>query len=286
LIDLHTHTNESDGTYSPEQLMEAAKKIGLEAIAITDHDTFAGYDAALPFARRIGIDLICGIELSTRLTIEPGRSRSVHMLGYFPDGGPSTEFRRWLGGIQDARRDRNARLARNLQKLGVDVRLEEAQALGRSLTGRLHFARVMLRKGFVRNLQDAFDRYLDESAPGYVSWNEPSVAEGARRIREGGGISSVAHAVRLGFRDLNEEREMIRRMVEDGLAGIEVYHSDHGPQEVKRYLGMARHYGLAVTGGSDFHGDAKPELKLGTGYDGRLSVPRQVLDDLRVLVRS
>jgi 3',5'-nucleoside bisphosphate phosphatase len=275
LIDLHSHTTESDGTSTPEQLIETAIASGLEALAITDHDTFSGYDAAMAPARDAGFELVCGIELSTKL-----QSRTVHLLAYFVGRPPSPEFREWLGRMQASRRDRNRRLAARLQALGLDITLEEVEARGRNMTGRPHFARVMVEKGHVASIQDAFDEYLDESAKGYVDREEPTLAEGIQRVISGGGIPSIAHPIRLprAGEDMNALTSEMRDM---GLQAIEAYHSDHRPSDVALYLGLAERYGLAVTGGSDFHGEVRPAVRLGSGVDGNLSVPYEVLDRLR-----
>ncbi|MGE5570526.1 MAG: PHP domain-containing protein [Rhodospirillales bacterium] len=281
MIDLHTHTHESDGTSSPEELIQAAVDLKLEALGIADHDTFAGYDEAVPLAQAVGLDLVCGIELSTKLRSRQGtRGKSVHILGYFLDAPPAPAFRNWLATLQRSRRDRNARLAERLRSLGIEVTLEEVEQLGRSLAGRPHFAQIMVRKGYVKSIHEAFEVYLGESARAYVEREEPSVAEGIQRILEGGGLPSLAHPVRLS-RDGATVEKMIAEMRDAGLRAIEVYHSDHGPREVQQYLAIARRYDLAITGGTDFHGDNKPGISLGTGINGNVSVPRSVLDDLR-----
>lgn len=281
MIDLHTHTDESDGTLTPEQLVRAAAEMGLEALGISDHDTFAGHDRAAPAARAAGLELICGIELSTKLRRpHSAHGKAVHVLGYFIEGVPTTEFRVWLGGIQHSRRDRNTRLAARLQSLGIAVTMQEVERRGRSLAGRPHFARLMLEKGYVSSVQEAFDRYLGESAEAYVEREEPSLAEGLRRIRDAGGLSSVAHPVRLARYPAAIEG-LIGEMHSLGLRAIEAYHPDHSPRDVGQFLDLARRFGLAVTGGTDFHGDNKPEISLGTGIGGNVAVPRAVLDRLR-----
>jgi len=274
LIDLHTHTDESDGTYTPAQLIAEAAALGLEALGITDHDTLAGYDSALPLAREAGVDLVCGIELSTKL-----RGRSVHLLGYFLEAPPSQAFRDWLREQQLSRRDRNARLADKLRSMGIQVSLTEVEARGKSLAGRPHFAQVMVEKGYVRDTREAFDDYLDESAKGYVDRKEPTFAEGVQKIVEGGGLPSLPHPVRVP-RNGEDFEELIGEMLDAGLRAIEAYHSDHQPQDERLFLGQAERYGLAVTGGSDFHGAIKPHIRLGTGA-GNLCVPRAILDQLR-----
>jgi len=272
LIDLHSHTNESDGTFSPAQLIEEAARCGVDILAITDHDTFAGYDQALPLAAGAGIDLICGIELSTKF-----HGHSVHLLGYFLDGKGPAEFRTWVRDMQASRRDRNVRLAARLRELGFDIRLEEAEALGHGMTGRPHFARIMLEKGYVRDLRQAFDDYLDESAIGYVSRSEPTIAEGIDRIRTSGGIASLAHPIRVH----GDVPALMPELCSAGLNAIEAYHTDHGPEDTLLYLELAAKYGLLVTGGSDFHGEVKPGVQLGSGCSGNLHIPGDLVQNLR-----
>jgi len=282
LVDLHVHTTESDGTVSPACLVADAVRMGLEAVGVCDHDTFSGYEAALPAAQAAGLDLVRGIELSTRMpVVDKPRGRSVHVLGYFLTTPPSAEFQEWLKGIQEGRRDRNRRLAAKLQSLGLKVTLKDAEALGRNLTGRPHFARVLLQKGYVPSLQAAFDMYLDESAKGYVDRDEPTVLEGVRRIRDAGGLPVLAHPVRVLRRKPDALEPFIEQLMNEGLAGIEVWHSEHSPKDVESFLGIAHRLGLGMTGGSDFHGEAKPGVHLGTGVNCNLAIPLEVLDRLR-----
>jgi 3',5'-nucleoside bisphosphate phosphatase len=279
VIDLHSHTNESDGTFTPEELVDLAMERGIEALAISDHDTFAGFDQALPVARSRGLDLVCGIELSTRV---PGtKVRTVHLLGYFLHRPPPAEFREWLGELIAGRRDRNQRLIASLHQQGIDIELGEVEKLGRTLTGRPHFARLLIQKGYVRSFDEAFRRYLGELAPSYVERYAPYVKAAIQRVVEAGGLPVLAHPVRLGFRDTEAEEKFIVELRDAGLRGIEVFHSDQGPREVERYAGIARKYNLAVSGGSDFHGEVKPQISLGTGYDGNLNIPKSVLESLR-----
>ena len=273
MIDLHSHTYESDGTSSPAQLIAEAQRVGVSILGITDHDTFAGHDAAAEFAPAAGIDLVCGIELSTKL-----HGRSVHLLGYFldPNGGMDA-FRDWVLEQQASRRERNARLVARLRELGIDLTLEEAEARGRGMTGRPHFAQIMVEKGYVSNFRQAFDDYLDESAKGYVYRREPQFAEGVERIRKAGGIASLAHPVRVH----GDIPALMPELCDAGLSAIEAYHSDHSPADTELYLDLARRYGLLVTGGSDFHGDVKPDVRLGTGCDGNLRIPPDLLERLQ-----
>jgi predicted metal-dependent phosphoesterase TrpH len=273
LIDLHSHTNESDGSLSPVELIAEAARAGVRVLGITDHDTFAGYEQAVVPARDASIDLLCGIELSTKLS-----GQSVHLLGYFPQAGAGlSEFRDWVLELQASRRDRNVRLVARLRELGFDITLEEAEARGRGMTGRPHFAQIMVEKGYVANFRQAFDDYLDESAKGYVFRREPALAEAIQRIRDAGGISSLAHPVRVH----GDLPSLLPGLCDAGLNAIEAYHSDHGPDETRFFVALARKHGLLVTGGSDFHGAVKPSVRLGTGHHGNLHVPPDVVDSLR-----
>jgi predicted metal-dependent phosphoesterase TrpH len=276
MIDLHSHTTASDGTYSPAQLVEEARRTGVRTLGITDHDTFSGYDQALPLAHQAGLDLICGIELSTKL-----HGHSVHLLGYFLSPLLNADglgvFRRWIGDLQASRRERNVRLIARLRELGLDITLEEVQARGGEMTGRPHFAQVLIQKGYVSTVQQAFDEYLDESAKGYVTRREPAFAEAVKYIRDAGGIASLAHPIRLR----EDVAAALPELRAAGLNAIEVYHSDHSAAQTALYRQLAEQHGLLVTGGSDFHGAVKPEIHLGTGRGGNLRIPDDLVDRLR-----
>ncbi len=275
LIDLHSHTYFSDGTSSPEELIADAVSAKLEALSITDHDTFEGYEAAVPIAESAGVRLIRGIELSTRYN-----GTSVHLLGYFIEREPAQEFISWLFQMQQTRRDRNQKLIDKLREYGIEMTLEEVERKGRSLTGRPHFARVMVEKGYVPDMETAFREYLDESARAYVERQDPQLSQAIERLRQAGGVPSIAHPVRIFRNDYAKVEALIREMIPHGLMAVEAYHSDHKAGDVAHYLELASRYGLAVTGGSDFHGGNKPRIRLGTGYGGNLCIPCQVLKDL------
>ena len=272
MIDLHSHTNESDGSCSPAQLVEEAVRAGVTSLGVTDHDTFAGYDQAVPIAAGAGLDLVCGIELSTKL-----HGRSVHLLGYFLKSDGLAGFREWVLEQQASRHERNLRLAARLRDLGFDVTLEEAEARGRGMTGRPHFAQIMVEKGYVANIREAFDQYLDESAKGYVYRREPQFAEGVERIRNADGIASLAHPIRVD----GDVPALMPELRDAGLNAIEAYHSDHDEKATALYLALAKKYGMLVTGGSDYHGLVKPGVLLGTGYGGNLHIPDDLLETLR-----
>jgi 3',5'-nucleoside bisphosphate phosphatase len=273
MIDLHSHTTASDGTFSPAQLVDEARRTGLRILGITDHDTFSGYDQALPVARQAGLELVCGIELSTKL-----HGHSVHLLGYFLAGDNDlVDFRDWLRDLQASRRERNIRLVARLRELGLDITLEEVQARGGGMTGRPHFAQVLVEKGYATNQQQAFENYLDESAKGYVTRREPEFPEAVQHIRGAGGIASLAHPIRLR----EDVGAILPELCSAGLNAIEAYHSDHSPAQMELYLRLAAQHGLLVTGGSDFHGAVKPEIHLGTGRGGNLRVPDDLVNKLR-----
>jgi len=276
LIDLHSHTNESDGTCSPAELIQEAVRAGVTVLGITDHDTFRGVDQAAPLAREAGVELVCGIELSTKL-----HGHSVHLLGYFLGDNGLKTFRSWVLEMQASRRERNVRLAARLRELGFKITLEEAESRGRGMTGRPHFAQLMVEKGYVASLRQAFDEYLDESAKGYVHRIEPQFAEGVARIREAGGIASLAHPVRVRA----DIPTILPELCDAGLNALEAYHSDHTGRDTQQYLKLAARYGLMVTGGSDFHGAVKPGVLLGTGFNGNLRIPTDLFDQLRERVR-
>lgn len=278
MIDLHSHTDRSDGTFTPAELIAEAVRVGLSGLAITDHDTFAGYDAAAACAAGAGLGLICCIELSTRY-----QGTSVHLLGYFPITPPSKELRAWLDLILEGRRDRNKRLIAKLQSLGIDITLAEVETVGRTLTARPHFARVLVDKGYAKDIQDAFDKYLDESARGFVQRQEVPMEDALERILASGGVPSLAHPVRVAKNNWEKLAEYVEDLAGLGLRAIEVYHSDHSPESTSYYELLAERFNLGMTGGSDFHGANKPQISLGTGKRNNLQVPDQLFENLKTL---
>ena len=280
-IDLHSHTTASDGSLTPAELAALAKNSDLAALGITDHDTLDGYQQALPIARELGLELVEGIELNSRLTI-PGNasSISVHMLGYFPTQPPLPGFVAWLAGEREDRMKRNRKLVDSLRASGVAITLEEVVARGRNLAGRVHFAAILVEKGYARNFEDAFRRYLGESAPTYVQRHSLTTEQVIQKIREGGGIPTVAHPVRLRL-GREDERVVIARLKTAGLLALEIYHSDHSPELQAHYRQLAEELDLIPTGGSDFHGRPKPNVALGTGLNGNVRVPFAFLERMR-----
>ena len=257
MVDLHAHTDRSDGTLSPRRLVDLARGIKLSALAITDHDTIAGYDDVADYASEIGFDLICGIELSTKLDGE-----SVHILGYFFSGADQA-FRDYVTGLKESRRDRNRRLVERLNQLGLEIELAEAEALGAEQTGRPHFARLLVKKGYVAGYREAFDQYLDDEAPGFVDRDEPSIEQSLEAIAASGGVSSWAHPWHFFVRTGKDPGETFSELQDLGLDAVEAHHRDHGERETKILKTAATDLGLAVTGGSDYHGPTPGGADLG-----------------------
>jgi 3',5'-nucleoside bisphosphate phosphatase len=280
-IDLHSHTNASDGTLTPAELIALAKHIGLAALSITDHDTFAGYEAALAIAKSASLDLVRGIELNSRLLVEGSvQPRFVHMLVYFPTREPSVEFHGWLAEQRTERRERNEKLVQALRDRGVEITLAEVEARGRSLAGRPHFARLLVEKGYVSNFEEAFRQYLGEEAPSYVERDSKTTEEVIELALKGGGIPVVAHPIRIGLARAIEH-EVLVRLKKAGLVGLEVCHSDHPPALQAYYRLLADELQLLPTGGSDFHGTVKLDVDLGSGRNGNVRAPQEFLEGLR-----
>lgn len=255
MIDLHSHTYYSDGTFSPEELLDLAARIELRALAITDHDTLSGYDHAASLPRPQTLELLCGIEITCRL-----ETKAAHLLGYFLKSAPNGTFRAWLDERQEQRRDRNRRLVRKLQECGLEIELEEVEALGRSMTGRPHFARILVQKGYATDIEDAFQRFIGEEARAFVFHEAPTLEQAITRVDSAGGIASLAHPLRL---NLSDEKSFFTSLASAGMHSLEAFHTDHNQATTQRYLEFAKDLNMKVTGGSDFHGAVKPRVQLG-----------------------
>jgi len=297
MIDLHTHTTASDGSVPPPDLVRLALQHRLEALAITDHDTLEGCDEAAPVATSLGVDLIVGIELSTRLEpelvdlIRPWlggrRLPSIHLLGYFLASDPPASFREWIVGHQESRRKRNVELVEKLRGFGFEITLAEVSKLGGKLTGRPHFAEFLLRKGYVKNRQEAFDLYLADTAQAAVEREEPGLLESIGVLRQSSGMPVLAHPVRLPVGDHPDAlRALLEALRSAGLQGLEVWHSEHSPAQQELYEDLARSFALEATGGSDFHGSHKPAIELGSGINGNIAIPKAQLDSMRAAARQ
>ena len=276
MIDLHTHSTASDGKLSPAELMRHAKALGIEVIALTDHDTLSGLEEAAEEATRIGVEFIPGVEISAENN--PG---TLHMLGYFIDPS-NTQLVQTLAWLRGGRDDRNHLILSKLAELGCPLDWDEVEALaGGESMGRPHIATAMVNRGYVATFNEAFERYLGKGAAAYTDRDKMTPEVAIERIRSAGGLPVLAHPQTLSLTD-HELSDLLRRLVSFGLAGIEVYYYSHSHEETERYLSLAGEYGLAVTGGSDFHGPGMIETCLGTGK-GNMNIPKTVADDLREL---
>ena len=243
MIDLHLHTTASDGTDTPAELVRACRGAGITTMAVTDHDTTAALPDAAREAERAGIGFVPGIEITAAR-----QGRDVHVLGYFIDPG-SPALKAFLAAQLEDRIRRARAVGRRLAALGVGIDMEALieRNSGRPVL-RPHFARALVDAGYVAEEEEAFDRYIGEGKPAYVARRGATPAEVVAIIREAGGISSMAHP------GVTDQDALIPEFAAAGLDALEAYHTDHAADDTARYLALARHLGLAVTGGSDFHG--------------------------------
>lgn len=263
-VDLHTHTTASDGTLSPSQLFDKAAELGIDVLAVTDHDSTAGYQALRAIRdRHPDVELIPGIEVSAE------GEWPCHLLGYFvspeADGFQEelAQYRRW-------RQSRMAAMVRKLNALGVVVEMERVLAIAAGGTvGRPHLADAMIEKGYVKTRQQAFDRFLKRDGPAFVPGDGPRAPECIQLIRSAGGIPVLAHPSYYTSPDL------LQKLVGAGLMGIEVYYPEHSRSLIQRYLDLAKTYQLVATGGSDFHGP-----RTGRPSMGSVAVPETVIQNL------
>ncbi|MCI1280410.1 MAG: PHP domain-containing protein [Nitrospira sp.] len=273
-IDLHLHTTHSDGSCSTREVMTFAKQAGVTALAITDHDIVAGIAEATAIGTELGIEVVPGVEISSRL----GESE-LHILGYFLNWTDPILAQR-LSSLRDSRHTRNPKIVQRLNELGIPITYEEVRALaGTESVGRPHIARLLMEKKFVTSAKEAFDRYLANGRPAFVDRELPLPAQAVQWIREAGGVPVLAHPtwVRTSADGL---RTLVRDLKVTGLGGIEVHYSTHTPSQTTEYLELAKQCDLVVTGGSDFHGVTKPDIEVGIGR-GQLKVSEKLLDPLR-----
>jgi hypothetical protein len=272
-VDLHSHSTASDGTFAPADVVRLAHEAGLVGLALTDHDTVAGLGEAAEAAAALGMTFVPGIEISAVPPVENG---TLHILGYRvdPSNAVLQEMTRQL---IDARDNRNPRIIAALQGLGIDVTMEEAVAqAGGGVLGRPHIAALMVRKGVVKTIKQAFDEYLGQGGKAYFDKERLSPRDAVARIHQAGGLAVLAHPVQLRTTNDAQLLTVLKDLVDLGLDGVEVLHSDHGPDEVEKYDRFAGRYNLLKTGGSDFHGTNKKDINLGVA--GGRRVPREWMD--------
>ena len=280
-VDLHAHTTASDGDQSPTQLVALAKEAGLTAIAITDHDTTDGVAEALEAGQRLGVEVIAGIELSAEIEAVPGEKRGqCHILGLGIDPNNPVLLSR-LHDIQENRGNRNARMVDKLNSLdelksrNIHITLEEVEAIaGGDIIARPHFARVLIQKGLVGSVQEAFDEYLAESAKGNVPKEKVTAEEAIHLIHAAGGVAILAHPNNCKRGTCEATEAYILQLRDMGLDGIEARYNLHSSEDTARYLDLAARHGLLTSGGSDFHGPSvKPKVRLGAVERPDLNAP-------------
>lgn len=263
--DLHVHTNYSDGTMTPEEVVDEAIRLGVSTIAITDHDTIDGVTIAYRYSKDKNIHIIPGIEFSSYLS-----PSEIHILGYFID--VNNNFLQKV--IKQSREDRINRIyamVEKLHKLQVDIDPQEILTLaGKGSPGRMHVAEVLWKHGYCDSIVESFSKYIGDNKPGYVPKKTLTPQQAIELIRDAGGVPVLAHP------GLTQRDNVIEDLVKYGLKGIEVYYPSHTPQAVEKYLKIAKKYNLALTGGSDFHGERKIDSPI-----AKVMVPGDLVRKLR-----
>ena len=273
-IDLHVHSNCSDGTYTPSQLVDHARQKGLAAFALTDHDTIAGLPEAADAARRADVELISGIEFSTEYL-----GRDVHIVGLDFDF-KDQEFQTELFRFQDSRNIRNRKMIQRMQEEGIDITWEAMEErFGAAVWTRAHFARYLTDQGYVPEMKDAFSLYLADDAPCFVPREKVTPVQAVRLIHRFNGIPVLAHPM-LYHLSGEELQILITELKQAGLIGIEALYSTYTQEEEDLVRRLAAANGLLISGGSDFHGSNKPDIDLGCGK-GNLKIPYEILEELR-----
>lgn len=282
-VDLHCHSTASDGTLAPADVVRLAKENGLSALSLTDHDSIGGIAEASAAAEKLGLDFISGIEISCEYP-HPG---TMHILGYGVDPGSST-LRDLTKTLLEGRDNRNPKIIDKLQALGVSITMEEVEQEAKAdlaekegkkkPIGRPHIAAVLLRKGYVSSIKQAFDKYLGQGGLAYFDKERLTMTEAVERIIGSGGLPVLAHPIQLRTENDAQLERVVKDLVDLGLAGLETIHSDHDNALVVKYTALADRYNLLTTGGSDFHGTNKKDISLGIAR-GR-KVPRAFFDAL------
>lgn len=274
-VDLHTHTTASDGSCTPTELVGEAARAGLAALAVTDHDTLAGVDEAERAARQLGIELVPGVEVSVEH--DPG---SMHIVGLLVDwrhAGLNT----WLAELSRGRARRNPIIVERLQELGVAVKMDDVQALAAGgQVGRPHIARLLLNRGVVGSIEEAFQRFLGKEAPAYAQRPRATPRAAIAHIHAAGGLAILAHPETCRAHGLAELEELLRSLIAVGLDGVEVLTSGATREQRGTTARLCARLGLLPSGGSDFHGASKTGVRLGQGR-GNLRVPYALFQRLK-----
>jgi 3',5'-nucleoside bisphosphate phosphatase len=272
MIDLHTHTLASDGSDRPEELIAAAAAAGVEVLAVTDHDTVEAVAAARAAGARLGVEVLAGCEVTATVG-----DRVVHVLLY-GEGLLEPDLADAVGAARRGRDERNRAIGERLERLtGVGYDDAVAVASG-SVLSRAHFARALVARGAVAEVAEAFDRYLSSGRPAYVPAPGVSVTDAVALAAKAGGVAVLAHPGRLAA---GERDRVVTGALEAGVDGVEVWHSQHDADLRRSLDALVARHGLLATGGSDYHGRHKPDVRVGTGAGGNVTVPGEQLAALR-----
>lgn len=278
-VDLHVHSNKSDGTFTPSQLVDYAIEKGLSAFALTDHDSTEGLAEALSYAEGKPIEVIPGIEFSTEY-----EGKDVHVVGlYIHYDAPA--FQSQLQAFVDSRINRNIKMCNNLREAGIDITFEKLCAENPdAVITRAHYAAYLAKYGYVQNRAEAFARYVGDNCKYYVPREKVTPSQAVALILQADGIPILAHPP---LYHMGKDRldTLVNKLKQDGLMGIEALYSTYTNQEERDMFRLAKKYDLLVSGGSDFHGANKPGLDLGTGY-GKLFVPEELLEHMKVALKT
>ena len=264
---------------TPTELVEEAARVGLTAVAVTDHDSVDGLEEALAAGQRLGIEVVPGVEIPLEF-----EDFSLDMLGYFLCGVPSDEFRAQLAKLRDERNERNERILQKLGELGFPLEPAElAQVAGGEAVGRPHIAEAMRRRGYVSSITEAFDRFLRRGAPAFIDRRRLGLATAVRLILGSGGVPVIAHPgiIRTNAAGL---RRLVSAAARQGVVGLECSYPTYDQATADRCLALAYEFDLVATGGSDFHGSVKPAARLGHGAGGR-PIEDDVLTQLKARCR-
>ncbi len=273
MLDLQMHSSDSDGTWPWDKILNRCLEMGLTAFSITDHDTIARRKDILEWAKVHKAMAIPGVELSTVESEE-----SVHLLGYFLEG-PLKNLEKMLSGAVEARNDRNKKILKKLQAMGYQVSFEDlASGAACEPVGRPHIARLLMEKGYVKTIREAFHRFLSRKGSAYYPKDDIRLEDAITLLHEAGAVSVVAHPGLLQ-RSPHDLEQSIRTWADWGLDGIEVYYPSHTSQQLGFLMRLTDKFGLVRTGGSDFHGDNKPHIQIGIG-SGDFKVPDELLAPL------
>lgn len=291
MVDLHVHSTRSDGTFTPAQLVDYAVKKGLSAFALTDHDTVDGLDEAVSHAAQLRLqtsetppavpvpEVIPGIELSSEY-----QGKDIHVVGLCIDWH-NARFQEYLRSFVTSRDVRNEKMCALLREAGIEISYEKLrESFPNSVITRAHYAKYMQAHGYIRSMAEAFDRYVGDHCPCYVPREKVTPAKAVALILDADGIPVLAHPVLYHMSDAKLEI-LVGELKDAGLMGIEALYSTYRLCDERQICGLAKKYDLLISGGSDFHGDNKPGLDLGTGY-GRLNVPDEILKDILKAHRS